>query len=226
VKSSESLREGHRATLRARLLAAETLDDADLLELALAPVLPGRDARPVADALIHRFGDLPGAIRAPLAALHAVEGLGDAGIAALRTLEEAARRLGPPLAYRPLLNNQDRLTEYLTDVLPRIGLPARRALYLEKANRLIADEALPCGADSAGPAAGLAAALVIRARALAATALIVVRGSTGEPSPTEQDIATARAVKRKAAAASILLHDHVIVGGAGSWISLRRLGLL
>lgn len=223
MKSSESLLEDHCATLRARLLAAETLSDADLLELALASVLPRRGARPVADALIHRFGDLPGAIRAPLAALRAVEGLSDAGIAALRTLDEAARRLGPPLAYRPLLNNQDRLTEYLTDVLPRIGLPARRALYLEKANRLVADEALP--SDGAAPA-GLAAALVSRARALAATALIVVRGSTGAPSPTEQDIATARAVKRDAAAASILLHDHVIIGAAGSWISLRRLGLL
>lgn len=223
---SPTARNGHRARLRARLLADEALAESDLLELALFLALPRRDTRLIAEDLLARFGTLAGVVRAPSASLRAIEGLGDAGIAALRTIDRVSRHLPAPLAYRPLLNNQDRLAEYLSDILPRLGLPARRVLYLDKSNRLLADEAFPepeGGADTVG---GLVAALVARAAPLAATAVILVRGTDGDPTPTEQDIATARGVKRGGAAASILLHDHVIIGGGCRWISLRKLGLL
>ncbi len=41
--------------------------------------LPRRDTKPIARALLSRFGSFANAIAAPLAELRAVEGMGDAG---------------------------------------------------------------------------------------------------------------------------------------------------
>lgn len=88
--------EGHRARLRARLLTAgpDSLADHELLELMLFLALPRRDVKPIARALLDRFGSLAAAVAAPLPALRGVDGLGDAGAAALKTAEAAALRIG------------------------------------------------------------------------------------------------------------------------------------
>ena len=90
--------EGHRARLRARLLTAgpDSLADEELLELALCLALPRRDVKPVARALLERFGSLAAAVAAPLPALRGIDGLGDAGVAALKTVQAAAQRMTRP----------------------------------------------------------------------------------------------------------------------------------
>ena len=87
--------EGHRARMRARLLTAgpDSLADHELLEMVLFLALPRRDTKPIARALLARFGGFGGAVSAPLADLRTIEGLGDAGAAALKTVQAAALRL-------------------------------------------------------------------------------------------------------------------------------------
>jgi len=48
---------------------------------------------------------------------------------------------------------------------------------------------------------------------------------SGDPSPSRDDIEMTRLVKQAAAALSITLHDHVIVGN-GRWFSFRQEGML
>lgn len=48
---------------------------------------------------------------------------------------------------------------------------------------------------------------------------------SGDPSPSEADIAATRRLALVASELGIGLHDHLIYGG-GSWVSLRGLGLL
>ena len=81
--------------MRARLLTAgpDSVADHELLEMVLFLALPRRDTKPVARALLARFGSFAGAVSAPLTDLRAIEGLGDAGIAALKTVQAAALRL-------------------------------------------------------------------------------------------------------------------------------------
>lgn len=87
--------EGHRVRLRARLLTAgpDSLADHELLELVLFLALPRCDAKPIARALLARFGSFAAVIAAPLPALRSVDGLGDAGASALKTVQAAAQRL-------------------------------------------------------------------------------------------------------------------------------------
>ena len=136
--------EGHRARMRARLLSAgpDSVADHELLEMVLFLALPRRDTKPIARALLTRFGTFAAALSAPPQELRAVEGLGDAGLAALKTVQAAAVRLvRAEVQHRPVLNNWDRLMDYLQAVLARERVEQFRVLFLDSRNRLLADEA-------------------------------------------------------------------------------------
>jgi DNA repair protein RadC len=87
--------EGHRARMRDRLLTGgpDALSDHEMLEMVLFLALPRRDTKALARALIGEFGSFASAIAAPLNALRAVDGMGDAGASALKIVQAAALRL-------------------------------------------------------------------------------------------------------------------------------------
>ena len=219
--------DGHRARLRTRLLeaGAEALADHELLEMVLFVALPRRDTKPIARALIARFGGFAGAIAAPLRELCAVEGLGEAGAAALKTVQAAALRLArAELLQTPVLARWDALMDYLHAVLARERIEQFRVLFLDGRNRLIADEAQARGTVNHTPV--YPREVVKRALELHATAIILVHNHpSGDPTPSAADIDMTREVQAAANALSIVLHDHVIVG-RGAWLSFRREGLL
>ncbi len=219
--------EGHRARLRARLLTAgpEALADHEMMELVLFLALPRRDTKPVARALIQRFGSFAAAIAAPLNELRAVEGMGDAGAAALKTVQAAALRLvRAEVADRPVLANWDRLMDYLSAVMARERVEHVRVLFLDGRNRLLADEAQARGTVNHTPV--YPREVVKRALELHATAIILVHNHpSGDPTPSRADIEMTREIKTAATALAIVLHDHVIIGN-GKWLSFRREGLL
>jgi DNA repair protein RadC len=78
---------GHRTRLRQRLLdgGAEALPDYELLELVLFLAQPRRDMKPLAKRLLDRFETFDAVITASPRELRAVEGAGDAVVAALKT---------------------------------------------------------------------------------------------------------------------------------------------
>jgi DNA repair protein RadC len=126
--------------------------------------------------------------------------------------------------YRPVLNHWDRLIEYLTAVLARERIEQTRVLFLDHRNRLIADEVQSSGTVNHTPV--YPRELVKRALEHHATAIILVHNHpSGDPTPSQEDIAMTREIKQAASTLSIVLHDHVIIGN-GKWVSLKRLGLL
>ena len=58
---------GHRERLRERFYGAgpEALSDYELLEMALFPALPRRDTKPLAKALLKKFGSFAEVVHAP-----------------------------------------------------------------------------------------------------------------------------------------------------------------
>lgn len=218
---------GHRARMREKLLAAgpDALLDHELLEMVLFLALPRRDTKPIARALLARFGSFANAIAAPLPALREVEGLGEAGAAALRTVQGAALRLArAEVMDRPVLNNWDRLIAYLSAVLAREAVEQFRVLFLDTRNRLIADEAQSRGTVNHTPV--YPREVVRRALELQATALILVHNHpSGDPTPSRADLEMTQEVKSAAASLGIVLHDHIVVGN-GRHLSFRREGLL
>src|ERR1700733_2148292 len=86
---------GHRERLRTRFREAgsQALTDYELLELVLFRALPRRDVKPLAKALIAKFGSFAETIAAPPRRLAEVEGLSEATITDFKVVEAAARRL-------------------------------------------------------------------------------------------------------------------------------------
>jgi DNA repair protein RadC len=218
---------GHRSRMREKLLKAgpDALLDHELLEMVLFLALPRRDTKPIAKALLARFGSFAGAIAAPLVELRRVEGLGEAGCAALKVVQGAALRLaGAEVLDQPVLNNWDRLLDYLSANLARERIEQFRVLYLDSRNRLIADEAQARGTVNHTPV--YPREIVKRALELHATALILVHNHpSGDPTPSRADIDMTAAIKQAAGVMEIVLHDHLIIGN-GKHLSLRRQGLL
>ncbi len=218
---------GHRDRMRQKLLAAgpTALLDHELLEMVLFLALPRRDTKPIARDLLRRFGSFAGAIAAPLPELRQVEHLGEAGAAALKTVQAAALRLArAELTDQPLLDSWGKLADYLTASLSRERVEHVHVLYLDVRNRLLADEAQGRGTVNHTPLCPRE--VVKRALELQATALILVHNHpSGDPTPSRADIEMTAEVKAAALVFSIVLHDHLIVGN-GRQVSLRREGLL
>src|SRR5476651_2334012 len=85
---------GHRERLRERFYSAgpDALSDYELLEMALFPALPRRDTKPLAKALLKRFGSFAEVVHAPEARLREVDGIKDASIHQLKLIAAAASR--------------------------------------------------------------------------------------------------------------------------------------
>ena len=99
-----------------------------------------------------------------------------------------------------------------------------RVLFLNRANRLISDECMGRGTVDHVPV--YPREVMKRALELNACAIILVHNHpSGDPSPSECDIAMTQQIKLTAEALSITLHDHLIVGAA-SEISMASEGLL
>jgi DNA repair protein RadC len=181
--------DGHRGRLRERLLTAgpDALADHEMLEIVLF-ALPRRDTKPLARALLSRFGSFARAITASVPDLLSVEGLGEAGTAALKSVQAAAlRRLRAEVIEQPVLTNWERLTAYLGAELSRERIEQFRVLFLDSRNRLLADEAQQRGTVNHTPVYPREVAK--RALELHATALILVHNHpSGDPTPSRDDI--------------------------------------
>jgi DNA repair protein RadC len=217
---------GHRQRLRQRFLAApEALPDYELLELLLAMALPRRDTKPLSKTLLKRFGDFANVVNASPQELAGVDGIGEAGVAALRTVQEAAARLvRSEAAEAPLLGSWDRVRDYCKLRMEYAKVEQLRLLFLNSKNRLIADEVQHVGTIDETPV--YPREVVRRAIELGATAVILVHNHpSGDPTPSALDIDVTRQVQKALSALDIELHDHLVVG-RGRIVSLRREGLL
>lgn len=219
--------DGHRDRMRSRLLTAgpDALADHELLEMVLFLALPRRDTKSIARHLIARFGSFAATIAAPAPDLLAIEGMGEAAIAALKTVQAAALRLGrAELINQPILNNWDRLMSYLTAALARERIEQFHILFLDNKNRLLADEAQSRGTVNHTPV--YPREVVKRALELHATAIILVHNHpSGDPTPSKDDIAMTNEIKDATTTLGITLHDHIIIGN-GRWTSFRQEGLM
>jgi DNA repair protein RadC len=217
----------HRQRLRERFLAggADALPDYELLELVLFAALPRRDVKPLAKELIRRFGSFGEVIAASPARLKETQGVGEAVIAALKTIEAAALRLSKTrLLGRPALSSWEALLDYCAAAMARAETEQFRILFLDRKNTLIAEEVHQRGTVDHTPV--YAREVVKRALELGASALILVHNHpSGDPTPSRADITMTREVVAAAKALNIDVHDHLVVGRGGH-ASFKALGLL
>lgn len=219
--------DGHRLRMRARLLTAgpDALADHEMLEMLLFLALPRKDTKPIARELLRRFGGFGPAITASPGELSAIEGLGEAGIAALKLAQAAAARLlRGEIAEKQPLRSWEALTNYLRAAFGHERNEQFRVLFLDARSRLIADEVMGRGTINHAPV--YPRQIAQRALQLNATTVILAHNHpSGTTEASRDDIAMTREVRRALQSLGVILHDHLIVTG-DACISMQQQGLL
>jgi DNA repair protein RadC len=218
---------GHRERLRARFLAggAEAMPDYELLELTLFAAIPRRDTKPLAKALLKRFGSFAEVVAAPRERLLEIPGVGESVANQLKIVEAAAHRLAKTKVMgRPALSSWSALLDYCTAAMARSEKEEFRVLFLDRKNHLIADEVQNRGTVDHTPV--YPREIIKRALEVGASSIILVHNHpSGDPTPSKADIAMTREVAGAAKALGIAVHDHLVIGRGGH-ASFKSLGLL
>jgi len=219
---------GHRARLRRRFLETGFAGFADheVIEFLLFHVIPRKDTKPIARALLARFGDLRRVLAAPPEELTEIPGVGPGAAAFLKSLQALFERLlaARTRQERHRLSSPRALYEYC-----RVSLGARpreqfRAFFLNVRNELLAEEVLSDGTvDQAVVFPRTVVELALRHKAVGV--LLAHNHPAGTLRPSPEDVALTRRIADAAATVGVRLLDHVIVTADG-WMSFHEEGLL
>jgi DNA repair protein RadC len=208
---------GHRDRLRERFAAAGpgALPDYELLELLLFRLIPRADTKPVAKALLARFGTLAQVLGAPVALLQEVKGIGPAVALDLKVIAASAQRMARgEIRDRELLSTWTQVLEYCRSVMAFEEREQFRILFLDKKNALIADEVQQVGTVDHTPV--YPREVVKRALELSATAIVLVHNHpSGDPTPSRADIEMTKEIADTGKRLGIAVHDHIIIGKKG-----------
>lgn len=218
---------GHRDRLRQRFRDGgdRALADYEMLELLLFRLIPRRDTKPIAKALLTRFGSLPEVLGAPSHLLTEVKGVGDSVATDLKLVASIAHRmLKGELKDRQVLASWSSVIEYCRAAMAFEAREQFRVLFLDKKNALIADEVQQTGTVDHTPV--YPREVVKRALELSATAIILVHNHpSGDPTPSRADIEMTKLIIDTARPLGITVHDHIIIGKNGH-ASLKGLKLI
>ncbi len=208
---------GHRERLRERFREGgpDALPDYELLEMVLFRAIKRGDTKPVAKALLAKFGSFAEVISATPERLMEVAGVGEALTTEIKLIRAAALRLMKgEVINRPLLSSWTLILEYCRAAMAFQEKEQFRILFLDRKNQLVADEVQQEGTVDHTPV--YTREVVKRALELSASAIVLVHNHpSGDPAPSIADIDMTRKIVDAAAKLGIEVHDHVIIGRTG-----------
>ncbi len=218
---------GHRERLKQRFRdgGANALPDYELLELVLFRAIPRADTKPLAKALIARFGSFAEVVSAPAERIMEVKGAGQAVATELALIRAAALRLAKgEVVNRPLLASWTAIIDYCHAAMAFAEREQFRILFLDKKNQLITDEVQQQGTVDHTPV--YTREVIKRALELAASAIILVHNHpSGDPTPSMADIDMTKKIMVAGEKLGVMVHDHIIIARKGH-VSFRNLGLM
>ena len=210
---------GHRQRMRQRFLLSEGRDMADyeLLELVLMQVIPRRDVKPLAKAMISRFGSFADVINAPNSELLSISGVKESVLTILKVIKTASLRTSwQTLAGMdaPIISNYDSMVYFCSSSMCFSDVEELRLIYLDNRLRLLGTEIMQKGTIntvSIHPREIIKAAMANHAAAI----IMVHNHPSGDTTPSRADIEMTRLVNEACKSVSIRLCDHLIIGRRG-----------
>jgi len=203
---------GHRQRLKEKLLRdGRALADYEILELALAAIIPRRDTKPLAKLMIARFGSLKDVLMARADQLEAVSGIGPAVVSHWALMQELFARMGEARTRSgaPLSDPADVARAAMARIGSK-GVEEFWAAFMDSKNRVIAWEQVSKGTVNATPV--FPREIMATALRLEASALILAHNHPGgDPSPSMEDVALTQKIRETAIGLDIRVLDHIIV---------------
>lgn len=217
---------GHRARLREKFLngGLKALHDYEALELLLTFVIPRRDVKPIAKALLFRFKELHAVFEASPRELQEVKGIGEnAAILFVFLRELCTGYLESKALGTDFVNSPESVINYAR---MKIGTEQNEffmALYLNTKNNVIDYD---CQEGTINRAAVYPRNILRRCLDIHAAAIILVHNHPSglcDPSPADRRLTDS--IKKAVETVEIKLLDHIIVSQAGysSFAELRIL---
>lgn len=208
---------GHRDRLRERFRAAggDALADYELLELVLFRAIPRRDVKPLAKALLARFGSFAEVVAARPERLKEIDGMSEAAVLEIKIIQQAAKRFAKSnVEKRRPLASFSAVLDYCRTAMAFLDREEFRILFLDRKNALIADEVQSVGTVDHAPV--YPREVMRRALELNATAMILVHNHpSGDPSPSGPDIQLTHEIIALGKSLNVAVHDHLIIGRDG-----------
>ena len=218
---------GHRERLRERFVEGgpSALPDYELLEMVLFRAIKRGDTKPIAKALMARFGSFAEVISAEPERLMEINGVGPAVATELKLIQAAALRLSQgQIINRPILSSWNAIIDYCRAAMAFNEVESFRLLFIDKKNQLIADEVQQTGTVDHTPV--YSREVIKRALELSATAIVMVHNHpSGDPTPSMADIDMTKKIIAAGLPLGILVQDHLIIGRKGH-VSFRNLQLI
>ena len=217
--------EGHRERMRKQLKTSgmDSLSDVQVLEMLLYYAYVRQDTNPIAHRLLERFGSVEGVLRAELAELVQVHGIGPRSAEFLLRVGEAARACASLTGEERMpLANCLAVLRYASALGRSLKPPCCVQLCLDRDLRLLYRRTI-CPSRAWGEPETLRAALddVLSTGARHAILLEYVGRLT--PEAEDYDLEHLRGYAAALHAADSALLDFLILGDAGA-CSLRQLG--
>ncbi|WP_397535138.1 DNA repair protein RadC [Roseateles sp.] len=216
-----------QARPREKLLARgpQALVDAELLALLLRTGTRERPVLQLAQALLDDFGGWAGLLKASMADLGRINGIGPAKRAEIAAVLEIARRsLLQQLAEAPVFDAPDAVRQFLRLKLGGLTHEVFAVLFLDAQHRLITMEEMFRGTltqTSVYPRE-----VVKRGLDLGAAAVILAHNHpSGVAEPSRADELLTQALKSALALVDMRVLDHLVVG-AGEVTSMAERGLM
>ncbi|MDR0645702.1 MAG: DNA repair protein RadC [Elusimicrobiota bacterium] len=218
---------GHRARLRERFAAAgiDALADHEVLELLLTYCIARKDTKPIAWALVKRFGSLRGVLDAKAEELREIAGLGAQSAQFLNLQRALIRRYFLERAKEnKKIESPADIIDFCRASLHGLSEEIFEVIFLTARNDFIDAERIASG--SLQNADISPRKIIERALSRRAAGLIFVHNHpSGEPSPSNADIEITKTLSRLAAQLGIKVLDHIIIG-QGKIFSIKENGLI
>jgi len=209
---------------RLRTAGASALSTAELLAIILRVGSSGENVLQLAGRLLGRFGGLSGLAQASFSQLCQEHGLGEAKAAQLKAaLELGQRLLASHPADRPIVTTPREVARLLQGEMAFLEQEHLRVILLNTRNQVLAVPEVYKG--SVNTAVVRVGELFREAVRENCPALIVVHNHpSGDPAPSDADIAMTKQVIEAGRMLDIEVLDHVVLAGQ-RWVSLREQGL-
>lgn len=217
---------GHRERLRGRLANdSRQLADYEILELLLGQVITRQDTKPLAKALLSRFGSIYGVFAAHPAELRQVKGFGPK----LENFwilwrETWARMNEGKVLEKPTLSTPESVAQM---AIARLGAASKEEFWvalLDTRNRLLSWEQLCKGTVDQTPVY-VREVLSLALEREASSIILIHNHPGGNVKPSAQDEEVTARICRAARDIGMRVLDHLVVSGS-SYFSFQSQGLL
>jgi len=218
----QRLADSERPREKALRSGVSALGDAELLALLLRTGGQG-GVLELAETLLDHHDGLLGLADHTVGELATHKGMGPAKAAELAAAFELGRRLARARRReRPPMRNPEEVIDFLRPELAPLGHEEFWCLPLDARSRLLGEIRVVSRGDVDGTDAGPRAFFRAALRSAAVSAIAVHNHPSGECTPSRSDLRVTRRLVEAGRHVDLPLADHLIVGDAGRYCSIRR----